>query len=214
MKKRRIFWLSTLLILVLLTLFVVYKVNMRMSPLYDIKQELHAKGMVIKKEGNLFFSFPKTVNRSERKEVANTTRDLIAKSLEFINETSLEDSILIVLVPTLKDMEYFIGDPIAGISAPKNYDNYPEDYNINISHLYAVYKQEHNTLGKGIMDMVSTLKWGQPKSYTFWLVEGLATLFSPETLDCDGHTFEERYVYFLQSGKLLATDSTENVNFI
>lgn len=218
MKKRRIFWLSTLLILVLLTLFVVKKINDGWLSPNPIKRELYEQGMRPYRDGNLKFSLPETVSRSKRKELVATTRKYIAKSVEFIHETALEDTIHLILVPTRKEMENLLGPSIwgggiAGTYFTKNYDSYPEGSNPGENQIYAVYGEKHNELKTLVMGMVSILKWGNPGNYDYWLNEGLSTLFSPESQDCDGHTFEERYVYFLQNGKLLVPDSTMRFAF-
>ncbi|MDD3901154.1 MAG: hypothetical protein PHX22_08010 [Dysgonamonadaceae bacterium] len=205
---KKTFPLSVILLLFVLQLLSAYGIEEVKSFEHPIKKLLRENGMVTKEEGNLKLSFSKTLGQSEQDELIARSKECIERSLEIIQESSFDDSIHLLLVPTRNDMKNIIGGPIGGANFPKDYAFYPENGRPDNNYIYAVYGGKHNALGHEIMHMVTFLKWGL--TYCSWLDEGLATYSSPEAENCDGYTFEERYVYFLQNEKLIMPDSTMN----
>ncbi len=158
--------------------------------------------MVTKEIGNLRFTVDSTLTIAERNEIRRETNEYIDDCLKIINEKPFNDSIHIYLVPTQNDMKLLLGGRIGGISGLKNSGHLTENT------IYSVHGKKHSPLKHEVMHIVSFLKWGRTMSInTTWLEEALAVYACPESLDCDGHTFEERYVYFLQNDKLLSTSS-------
>ncbi|WP_139785108.1 hypothetical protein [Parabacteroides sp. Marseille-P3160] len=202
---KKLILLLSLLLIVLLSLFVYGRLSEN-----PLDRQVRLAGMVTQKEGNFKFSMSKTLSRSERKELITRTKECITRSLELIHEPPFDDAIHFVLVPTRNDMKNLLGTGIGGTAFPKDYESYPEGARPDVNLIYAVHGGKHNALGHEVMHMVAFLKWGQTHDFSPWFEEGLATLSSPETEDCDGYTFEQRYVYFLQNGKLIPPDSTMN----
>lgn len=151
--------------------------------------------MVTLEAGNLKFTVYSTTSLSERKDLINKAYQYIIRGLELIDELPFNDSIHVVLFPKREDMKNFLGIGIGGVAELKDYGS------INENTIYAVY----DALGHELMHMVAHFKWGDPPPQ--WLDEGLATLACPEAEGCDGHTFEERYIYLLQTDKLIQPDT-------
>lgn len=201
---KKTFLLSVSLLLLLGLSLSVDGLNGAWASEHPLKKVLRENSMITKKSGNLKFSMPKTLNRSGQDSLIMRTKEGIRKSLELINEPPLREAIHFLLVPNRNGMKGLYGAGIGGIFFAKDYKYYPEGAEPDENLIYAIYGGKNNTLGHEITHMVTFLKWGDTN--TLWLNEGLATLSCPESMDCDGHTFEERYIYFLQNGKLYITD--------
>ena len=206
--KKTLILSACLLSFVLLSVFA-YKFYDRSYQEHPLKKILRENGMVTKEEGNLKFTFSKTLSQSEQKDLIARCKEGIGKNLEFIGESPFDDSIHFILVPTRNDMKFFfLGNSPAGKTYLKDDESIPKDSRFDENTVFAVYGGEHNAIGHEIMHVVSALKWGI--NYCMWLDEGLATLSNPESFNCDGYTFEERYTYFLQNGMLIPLDSITN----
>jgi hypothetical protein len=174
--------------------------------------------MVTREVGNLKFTLDSKLSMAERDELIKRTDECIARGLEFINESPFPDSLHLILAPTRNAMKNIMQSDQGGLFVPKQLPM-PDEYNVTGENLiYAVHGGEHNALGHEIMHAVTCFKWGMSNT-TSWLDEGLAVLAFPESESCDGYTFEERYVYFLQNEKLLTPENlsysfeTEYENF-
>lgn len=154
--------------------------------------------MVTQEVGNLRFTVLSETSLSERKDLIAKTNRYIEHCLELINELPFNDSIHLFLIPKENDIGYS-----GGLAIMKEYDM-PEgsDPVAGRNRIYTTY----GALGHEIMHMVVYFKWATPAPS--WLNEGLATLACPEAEGYGERTFEERYVHFLQTGKLLVYDDT------
>jgi hypothetical protein len=157
--------------------------------------------MKTREYGTLRFTVDTILSIEERNEAVVKTKEYIAQNLAIINELEFKDSIHIYLVPDRDRMFDLLGGRIGGVTGLRDEHN-PENS------IYSVYNKTHNPLKHEVMHIVTMLKWGnEMRVGIMWLSEGLATFACPESENCDGHTFEERYVYLLQSGKLLSLDA-------
>lgn len=184
------------LLLIVLLLFVscnLVSQNNYWQPLSgDVSHSLR------KQDHNLKFSVDSTISLSERNDIVARTKRYINQNLELLNESSFNDSIHIIILSDRGQMEKYIGFKYTGIAMPKE-GGTPENM------IYCVYAPIHSPLRHELMHVISFVKWGYPEDdiQLAWLIEGLATYADPEAENCDGHTFEERYVYFLQNEMLL-----------
>ena len=152
------------------------------------------KKMVTKKDGNLKFTVNSSMSIADRENAIATTKEYIKQCLALINEPEFEDSIHITLVNDISDIRNLTGrEDISG--------EVVSDIDGGLM-VVCIYGVKHNPLKHELMHVVSFIKWGI-YSYPQWLNEGLATFSDPDSWSCDGHTLEERYVYFLQTDKLL-----------
>ena len=172
--------------------------------LYDTNP--HIKHMVTKEYGNLKFTVNSSMSIADRESAIAVTKEYIKQCLALINESEFEDSIHIALADNRSDMKNITGtEEFAGQAFHKEAGFIPE-YTVA-----CIYKNKYTPLKHELMHVVSFIKWGynismiypQHVLYPQWLVEGLATFADPNPWSCDGHTLEERYVYFLQTDKLL-----------
>lgn len=160
------------------------------------------KGMFTKDDGNLKFMVSPTLHADKRNEAVVKTKEYIADNLSLIKESQFNDTLEVILVSNGEEMNKFYSDTlIRGMSSIATVEN-----NVYIKRVYSTY-DGNNPLKHELMHMVSRCKWGDDRTIQpEWLVEGLAVFANPETYSCDNHTFEERYVYFLQTGKLLTLE--------
>ena len=158
--------------------------------------------MVTKEISNLTFTVDSTMTVAERDEAIIKTNEYINDCLQIINEKPFTDSVHIYLVPSRDGMKHLAGLSAAGYAA----------LNDTIGLLpgnvvCSIYRKEYNPLKHELMHIASFLKWGkQSYSHKLWLTEGLAVYAGPENYDCDGHNLKERYMFFLQNGKLFSPD--------
>ena len=121
---------------------------------------------------------------------------LISENLQILNESEFNDSIHIVLVRDVYEMEKYIGPDRGGIAFLK--DGPFSNENIVLS----IYGTGTSPLKHELMHMVAILKWGSANGEPSWLNEGLAVYANPESIVCNGYTLEKTYVYRLQNDKL------------
>ncbi len=153
--------------------------------------------MVTKIDGNLEITVDSVMSIPERDFIVEKTKEYILQNLAFIREPEFNDSISIFIVRNREQMNEFVGRKIAGIT-------HIADDNDKTNRLISIFNSNHHPLKHELMHMITFLKWGKPNgSENTWLIEGLATLVCPEAENCDGHTFEERYIYFSQNDRLL-----------
>jgi len=159
----------------------------------------HLKKMVTKEYGSLKFTVDSTMSIVDREKAVAITKEYIKQCLALINEPEFEDSIHVVLVNDRSDMENLGIEDIAGLAICK------EEWIIPKNIVVCVYGNKYTPLKHELMHIVHSTTWGYNINamYPQWLTEGLATFADPNPGSCDGHTLEERYVYFLQTGKLL-----------
>lgn len=161
------------------------------------------KGKVSKVDGNIRYTVDSTMSDLQREDIIKLVKTNIAQNLELINESELNDSVHIVLARDRDEMAEYVGGRIIGASMLK--DQYvPENM------IFCIYGTKHDALKHELMHMISGLKWGGIETNNGranWLEEGLAVFADPGAENCDGHTIEERYVYFLQNNRLLDLDS-------
>ena len=150
--------------------------------------------MLSKDIEGLEFTVDSIMPIQERDSLIIKTKKYITQNLELINEYSFSDSIHIIVVPNRAKMAMLAGD-VAGTVRPK--DGVVTTRTI----IHAIHSDKQSVLKHELMHVITDLKWGSWPST--WLDEGLATYANLEPFDCDGHTLEERYAYFLQSGRLV-----------
>lgn len=149
-------------------------------------------------DGKIKYFVDSTMDISTRNEIIHKTKEYIADNLKFINETSFDDSLYLIIIRDRNEMEKYVGGRFAGIT-------YIKDEIIPVNHIYSIYKKGDNPLKHELMHLVSLNKWGKTTgAFVSWLSEGLAMLADPSLDNCEDHTFEEKYVYFLQNNKLLS----------
>lgn len=155
-------------------------------------------------DGAIRFTFYNSIEMPVRHFVMENTKKYIADCLSIIKEKELIESIDIILLRDRSDMVRFIGDSLSGITITRT------DEFIKQKTIVSVWGNK-NPLKHEIMHVVSFSKWGNIEdSCTLnWLVEGLATYVAPEA-ECDAYSFEEKYVYFIQSKKIICADSLIN----
>jgi hypothetical protein len=161
------------------------------------------EGMVSKVDGNIKYTVDSTRNISERNYIIEKIKKNIADNLEMISETGFDDFFHIILFKNRTHMAQLLGAERAPGGIAEYKGGYcPENL------LYSVYGNEYNPLKHELMHMITFFKWGIERKTDFpWLNEGLAVFANPETFGCDGHSLEERYAYFMKSGKLQEWDS-------
>ena len=122
---------ACLLLFVLLSVFADKSYD-RSYQEHPLKKILREKGMVTKKEGNLTFSFSKTLSPSEQKDLIARCKERIGKCLEFIGEPPFDDSIHLILVPTRNDMRFFFGviEVLEVLSISRKTNLFPRNTNL------------------------------------------------------------------------------------
>lgn len=159
--------------------------------------------MEYKQVGNTKFTFYSDVDLSERYSIIRKTHYYIKDNLRLIKESDFQDSIDIIIVRNRDDMTSFVGGPLSGIAYTTT-DEYVKQKTI------ICIGGKKDPLKHELMHIVSTSSWGMPIGRGLsWLEEGLATFADPEA-ECDHYSFEEKYIYFIQSNKLIDTDSLIN----
>lgn len=156
--------------------------------------------MVTKDVDNIRFTLNSAISIEERNNIIVKTKEYIAQNLALINESEFDDYFELMLVRNRAEMAKYFGGSIGGQAVAKSEDNE------NL--IYCIYGDKYSPLKHELMHIVTMCKWGynagvQPE----WLVEGMAVFANPEVYSCDGHTLEERYIYFLQTGKLLSSEA-------
>lgn len=154
-----------------------------------------------KREGNITYFVDSTMHLCQRNEIIHKTKEYIADNLRFINEFNFDDSVYVVITRDRNEMKKYFGRNFGGFAHIKN--EY-EPFNW----IYAIYGKGNSPLKHELMHLVVETKWGEPldPSRLTWLSEGLAMLADPELDNNEERTFEEKYVYFLQTNRLLSTE--------
>ena len=169
-------------------------------PSYDVNQKVPMfDGMETKEVENLKFTVASTMTMLERDSLIAQTQKYIAQNLELIGEQFFNDSVHIVTFSDRNEMSRIL-DGFVGAAMLK------DDVVIMENIVYAVHSNKQSVLKHELMHIVALLKWGENPYTLNWLNEGLATLADLRAFDCDGHTLEERYVYFIQNDKLIDTE--------
>lgn len=152
--------------------------------------------MSTKFDGNIKYTVSPSISADKRNKVIINTQKYIIQNLELIQESMFNDSVHILIVKNRDEMKKYFGVPFAGLTGLK--DEY-----IKENLIYCVYDENYDPLKHEIMHIISFIKWGGPHGVPGWLVEGLPTFAGQVFFDCDCLTLEERYVYLLQTGRLL-----------
>lgn len=160
--------------------------------------------MFYKQDGKIKYTFYSDVSMEERNSMISLTNRYIKENLAILKELELNDSIDIILVRNRNDMITHVGAPISGLAFTSVDEFVKQKLIISIG-------GDRNPLKHELMHMVSECKWGTPDDYNrfSWLQEGLATYADPKA-ECDNYSFEEKYVYLIQSKKLISGDSLLN----
>ena len=160
--------------------------------------------MVYKQEGKIKYTFYSDISSEERYLMMSLTNLYIKENLEILGESEFNDSIDIILVRNRNDMIAHVGEPISGATYA-SVDEFVKQK------LILCIGGDKNPLKHELMHMVSKCKWGSPiDHHRFkWLEEGLATYADPKA-ECDNYSFEEKYGYFIQNGKLINGASLVN----
>lgn len=158
--------------------------------------------MFYKQEGNIKYTFYSDVDISERNSIMDLTNLYIEENLAILKESGFNDSIDIILVRNRNDMVTHVGGSIGGVTYATTDEFIKQKMIVCIG-------GDKNPLKHELMHMVSQCKWGTNIAYDSnlfaWLQEGLATYADPEA-ECDNYSFEEKYVYFIQSKKIIGAD--------
>jgi hypothetical protein len=155
------------------------------------------KGKVSKTDANIRYTVDSTMSIDQRNDVIKKTEEAISRNLALINEADLDEPIHVVL---FRELNYF-GDKIWGAFMMKG-------NGIQENMIGSIYGPQRNSLNHELMQLITTIKWGVQKDNRLkWLFEGLAIYTNKDAFDYDGHTLEERYVYFMQNNKLFTTDT-------
>ncbi len=160
--------------------------------------------MFYKQEGKIKYTFYSDVGMEERTLIMGLTNLYIEENLAMLEESEFNDSIDIILVRNRNDMLKHLGGPISGITYA-----YTDEF-IKQKTIVCI-GGDKKPLKHELMHLVSKCKWGSSKDYHrfTWLEEGLATYADPKA-ECDNYSFEEKYVYFIQTEKLINCDSLVN----
>lgn len=152
-------------------------------------------GKVYKWEGNIKYYFNSDINLKDRNAMIRKCKRYIKDNLKLINESELKDDIHIIFIKDREEMYRYVFERMAGtvVSAAEAGENM----------VFSVYANGINPVKHELMHIINICKWGEAAGGTSlaWLSEGLATYCDPAT-ECDGYSFEEKYVAFLQSGQL------------
>lgn len=154
-----------------------------------------------KQTGNLLFTFNDNVEASERSRLMDSTRTYIEACLSMLHETTLSDTVDIMIVRNREDMRK-LGLPYSGYTFTNPIiEGLPRKTVLCVGGL-------RNPLKHEVMHLVSRCKWGPSKNEHLmtWLEEGLATFADPEA-ECDTLSFEEKYRFILQNGKAVDADA-------
>lgn len=158
------------------------------------------EGKVWKIDGKIKYHVDSTMQISQRNEIICKTKEYIEDNLKFINESNFDDSVYILIARDRNEIKKYCGYTFSGFFMMKN-DLVP------VNQVLAVYKNGHSPLKHELMHLVSSNKWGNSSSSKLrWLREGLAMLADPDMDNCEGSTFEEKYVYFLQTKQLFSPE--------
>lgn len=194
--------LKLLILLVLLLPYYAFSQENGWNPRTDF--QVNVSEMVYKQEGKIKYTFYSDVSLEERYSLMSLTNLYINENLAILKESEFTDSIDVILVRNRDDMIMHVGAPISGRTQAKTDEFVKQKLIVCIG-------GDKNPLKHELMHMVSKCKWGTPKdrnSFT-WLEEGLATYADPKA-ECDNYSFEEKYVYFVQSRKLISRDLLVN----
>lgn len=196
---------KTLLFIALSTLQFTYKTSAQdngWNPRTDF--QINVGEMVYKQIGKIKYTFYSDVSPEERDQMVSLTNLYIKENLAILKESEFNDSIDVILVRNRNDMVTHTGAPVSGMAEVKTDEFIKQKLILCIG-------GDKNPLKHELMHMVSKCKWGTPKDYNrfTWLEEGLATYADPKA-GCDNYSFEEKYVYFVQSRKIISVDSLVN----
>lgn len=161
------------------------------------------ENMVSKMEGNIRYTIDPTRDIAERDYIIKKTKKDIVDNLEIIGSPEFNDFIHIVILEDTVGMKKYVGTSggTTIISDGMNREYFKEHY------IFCIYKGDFFPLKHELMHAITLLQWGYAFDNIEWLQEGIASFADPEAFSCDGHTYEERYVYFLQNNKLLDIDN-------
>lgn len=194
--------LKLLILLVLLLPYYAFSQENEWSLRTDF--QVNVGEMVYKQEGKIKYTFYSDVSLEERNSMMSLTNLYINENLAILKESEFTDSIDVILVRNRDDMIMHVGEPISGVAQPKTNEFVKQKLIVCIG-------GDKNPLKHELMHMVSQCKWGTPEDMNrlTWLEEGLATYADPKA-ECDDYSFEEKYVYFMQSKKIINEDSLVN----
>ncbi len=160
--------------------------------------------MFCKQEGNIKYTFYSNVDIAERDSVIKKIKKYFAENLAIIKEDKFEDTADIILARNREDMIKFVGGPISGATI-----TITDEY-IKQKTIFCIGGLGKNPLKHEIMHLVSKSKWGGHIDNSMkWLEEGLAGYADLEA-ECDSYSLEEKYMFFVQSKKLIPADSLVN----
>lgn len=156
------------------------------------------KSKIWKVEGKHKYFVDSAMHISQRNEIIKLTKEYIADNLKLINETSYDDSLYVVIARDRDEMKKYFGRRYAGVTIMKN-------SSVPVNVIYSIYGKGDSPLKHELMHLVSLSKWGETidNIRLSWLTEGLAILADPDLDNCEARTFEEKYVCFSQTDRLL-----------
>lgn len=157
---------------------------------------------VFKHDGDCRYYFHMQTDINVRDQIINRTKEYIKDNLKIINEPAFDDKIILMFVQDTEEMYKYAGVRVAGTI-------YTAEQTRDKHIVFCLFGNGKATpLKHELMHVVTIIKWGRIVGglTLAWLGEGLATYADPNIL-CDGYSFEERYVAFLQNNKLVKMDS-------
>lgn len=157
---------------------------------------------VFKHDGNYRYYFDLQTEVKVRNQIIDRSKEYIKDNLKIINEPAFDDKIIFMFVRDLEEMYKYAGVRVAGTiyTAEQTRDKHT---------VFCLFENGNVTpLKHELMHLITAIKWGRIAGGLplAWLGEGLATYADPNVL-CDGYSFEEKYIAFLQKNKLVKMDS-------
>lgn len=164
---------------------------------WKISEHSELAGKVWKIDGKIKYFVDPITNIDQRNTIVKKTKQYLAENLKLLNESTLNDSIYLVIVRDGKMIEYLKHPWLSVLKGE-------QDMSVNM--LICIYSDNQDAIQWGLMDMILKIKWGGQNNSSGWLHKGLVYMSNLGRDNSEGYSLENKYTFLLQNSKLLSND--------